>query len=140
MNCSALFGRISAVPSLDPQVRRELRHDLCAREPSVVPPRPPPKLTAKQLAVKMFSRAPPPIVPSMVFDEEEETPNSGMLLLHIIAAAVFSIVMPAVGTWLTITKNTPQFITTCVPGKLEPLSLCTQLLQAPPSSPPLTLH
>jgi hypothetical protein len=59
-------------------VRRELRHDLSTREPSVAQPRPPPKLTSKQLAVKMFSRAPPPIVPSMVFDEEEETPNSGM--------------------------------------------------------------
>ena len=90
-----------------------MRHDLAAREPSAALPRPPPKLTSKQLAVKMLSRAPPPVTCSMAFDEEDDTPNSGMSCVRGVAFGV----MQGAGTWLTIMKHTPQFITSCVPGK-----------------------
>ena len=85
------------------QVRRELHHDFSSREASCSAPlpRPPPKLSSKQIAAKLLSRAPPPITPNTEFDEEDETPNSG--------------------TWLTIVKHSPQHITTCVPGG-EPFS------------------
>jgi hypothetical protein len=48
-----------------------------ARDPVAPLPRPPPKLSAKQLAVKMLSRAPPPVSINPDFDEEDEMPNSG---------------------------------------------------------------
>ncbi len=67
---TAFFQRIR-------QVRREIHHDFSAREASVAPPKAAPKLSSKQLAVKMLSRAPPPVVMNAEFDEEDETPNSG---------------------------------------------------------------
>jgi hypothetical protein len=90
-----------------------MHHDFANREPSVALPRPPPKLSSKQIAAKMLSRAPPPIVQNTEFDEEDETPNSGMR--HSCACVALRSPHPS-GTWLTITKHTPQHITTCVPG------------------------
>jgi hypothetical protein len=100
-----------------------MRHEFSNREPSVAPPKPPPKMTAKQLAAKMLSRAPPPITPSMAFDEEDETPNSGVNHARVLRC-VLLLSLPSCqisGTWLTITKHTPQFITACVPGKPLPV-------------------
>ena len=54
-----------------------MHHDFSAREASVAAPKAAPKLSSKQLAVKMLSRAPPPVVMNAEFDEEDETPNSG---------------------------------------------------------------
>ena len=100
-----------------------MRHEFSNREPGVAPPKPPPKMTAKQLAAKMLSRAPPPITPSMAFDEEDEAPNSGVNHACV-PRCVLLLSLPSCqisGTWLTITKHTPQFITACVPGKPRPV-------------------
>ncbi len=108
-----------------------MRHEFSNREPSVAPPKPPPNITAKQLAAKMLLRAPPPITPSMAFDEEDEAPNSGVNHACV-PSCVLLLALPShqmllslsscqiSGTWLTITKHTPQFITACVPGKPRP--------------------